>query len=100
MFLIAAGHGYLCTSLFDDAVVTLKDWACCGQEIMCRKLIAATLAVKKSRSCRVRLQNGSSFPGWAGRPVQGCYFVTGLLRFTFSQTSLLVWRLTQWTVEP
>ena len=25
-FLIAAGHGYLCTSDFDDAVATLKDW--------------------------------------------------------------------------
>lgn len=25
-FLIAAGHGYLCTSSFDDAVATLKDW--------------------------------------------------------------------------
>jgi hypothetical protein len=25
-FLIASGHGYLCTSSFDDAVATLKDW--------------------------------------------------------------------------
>ena len=24
---IAAGHGYLCTSPFDDAVTSLKDWA-------------------------------------------------------------------------
>jgi hypothetical protein len=32
--LIAAGHGYLCTSSFDDAITTLKDWAArCSQEI-------------------------------------------------------------------
>ena len=43
---------------------------------------------------RVPPQNGSSFPGWAGRPVQGrATSGTGLVRFTlFTDAICLSWR--------
>jgi len=40
--LIAAGHGYLCTASFDEAVETLKAWACCGREFMCSDALGSS----------------------------------------------------------